>query len=692
MSLRTGEWDRGPRRLGFCQRVSPTVANYRKLRPMPGDDLLEPPCWSPLENPEPDSRRSDAPRVHGQPSELVLVRSEEMFSESRGSIAISMFEDARPSSSRSQSRGRWQPRSETIIEPVVLTDEDWKGTTYEGPRGLDPGDQPIWREQAAPPYQSTSRGRGPQLEDIFYRNIRRLAWISGVSDAALRNNLGGHRLARFFPVWALNASQCTASTVTLGNNPVSVFHEVSKSTQREKLRQVERNARPREPGSTFDTRSRYDVPQRTVYVPLGLVNDSVPGNSTMFAFHLSRVAVRLFSSLVRIASETELIQRGDLQLLYDDLLGCFARDFRALPGSLRSQPERVVTDADDGSYAMMIQTAALRLGFHAFKAHARLRIARGTDVTSRVWLSQLEDIFYRNIRRLAWISGVSDAALRNNLGGHRLARFFPVWALNASQCTASTVTLGNNPVSVFHEVSKSTQREKLRQVERNARPREPGSTFDTRSRYDVPQRTVYVPLGLVNDSVPGNSTMFAFHLSRVAVRLFSSLVRIASETELIQRGDLQLLYDDLLGCFARDFRALPGSLRSQPERVVTDADDGSYAMMIQTAALRLGFHAFKELLHVQRIWGVNFRLQNLEDTSSEQLFFLYYALDNCERSDEAFKVHEYVREKRLPPHYQVNLPLRHLPEFTEAFQCGQGTAMKLPPNAVCKVFNTSYSV
>lgn len=109
MSLRTGEWDRGPRRLGFCQRVSPTVANYRKLRPMPGDDLLEPPCWSPLENPEPDSRRSDAPRVHGQPSELVLVRSEEMFSESRGSIAISMFEDARPSSSRSQSRGRWQP-------------------------------------------------------------------------------------------------------------------------------------------------------------------------------------------------------------------------------------------------------------------------------------------------------------------------------------------------------------------------------------------------------------------------------------------------------------------------------------------------------------------------------------------------------------------------------------------------------
>lgn len=109
------------------------------------------------------------------------------------------------------------------------------------------------------------------------------------------------------------------------------------------------------------------MPQRTVYVPLGLVNDSVPGNSTMFAFHLSRVAVRLFSSLVRIASETELIQRGDLQLLYDDLLGCFARDFRALPGSLRSQPERVVTDADDGSYAMMIQTAALRLGFHAFK-------------------------------------------------------------------------------------------------------------------------------------------------------------------------------------------------------------------------------------------------------------------------------------------------------------------------------------
>lgn len=79
----------------------------------------------------------------------------------------------------------------------------------------------------------------------------------------------------------------------------------------------------------------------------------------------------------------------------------------------------------------------------------------------------------------------------------------------------------------------------------------------------------------------------------------------------------------------------------------------------------------------------------MRNVSSDQLFFLYYALDNCEHSGEAFKLFQYRTSGRLPPEYQVNFPLRHLPQFSEAFNCGSGTAMRLPEDAICSVFNRS---
>ncbi|KAK8773391.1 hypothetical protein V5799_012077 [Amblyomma americanum] len=50
--------------------------------------------------------------------------------------------------------------------------------------------------------------------------------------------------------------------------------------------------------------------------------------------------------------------------------------------------------------------------------------------------------------------------------------------------------------------------------------------------------------------------------------------------------------------------------------------------------------------------------------SADHLFFVYYALDNCESSDE---VHQ--DQAGLPAPYRVNLPLRHLVEFAPVFGC-----------------------
>ncbi|KAL1475540.1 hypothetical protein MTO96_037217 [Rhipicephalus appendiculatus] len=50
---------------------------------------------------------------------------------------------------------------------------------------------------------------------------------------------------------------------------------------------------------------------------------------------------------------------------------------------------------------------------------------------------------------------------------------------------------------------------------------------------------------------------------------------------------------------------------------------------------------------------------------------MYYALDNCESSDE---VHEEHKGRLLPAAYRANLPLRHLVEFAHVFGCSADSA------------------
>ncbi|KAH9370868.1 hypothetical protein HPB48_021951 [Haemaphysalis longicornis] len=76
--------------------------------------------------------------------------------------------------------------------------------------------------------------------------------------------------------------------------------------------------------------------------------------------------------------------------------------------------------------------------------------------------------------------------------------------------------------------------------------------------------------------------------------------------------------------------------------------------------------------HVRRSWKQDFRYQRLPQLSSDALFFVYYALDNCESSDVVYKEHA---GHWLPADYRVNLPLRHLVEFASLFNCSADTDM-----------------
>ncbi|KAH7932988.1 hypothetical protein HPB49_006210 [Dermacentor silvarum] len=216
-------------------------------------------------------------------------------------------------------------------------------------------------------------------------------------------------------------------------------------------------------------------------------------------------------------------------------------------------------------------------------------------------------------------------------------------------------------------------------------------------RFNPGHQAVYVPFGIVNTSVPGNGTVFAFELSRMATRLYAALVPVlfedgaADESALLRFTDHALRkLDELLDCLAHDYRNMPLALREGSDDGVVDPDRARYVLLAQTAAVLLAHAAFKELLHVKRIWKYDFRFAPLPDLTSEQLFFAYFARDNCECSDDAHKAHSYVIHARLPPEQRVNFALRHLPAFGEAFHCSRDAPMRPLDGAVCRVRDYPY--
>ncbi|XP_065285959.1 uncharacterized protein [Dermacentor albipictus] len=314
------------------------------------------------------------------------------------------------------------------------------------------------------------------------------------------------------------------------------------------------------------------------------------------------------------------------------------------------------------------------------KAQAMQQVATGAYTASRIWIGKLEDLFYRNLPRLAWMTERSVSVFNNVVRRFRVARFFAASSLKENHCPQPQLAefRGRSSISLFVHVAGMYQRWRLRQIGKPTRPRDYGYTLDMRSRYSVAQQAVYLPVGLVGDALPANSTLPVYQASRSAVRLYVGLLPLVyerwdsnsySEALEVLNGRSASRLAQLLECLEADWMAMPRELRLGVGDVALRAAEARYPLLAQSSALALAYAAFKELLNVERVWKVDFRLQPLAHVTSEQLFFLYYALDNCERSDKPYRSRQFKAWQRLPPEYRVNLPLRHLPQFAQAFQC-----------------------
>ncbi|XP_075747945.1 uncharacterized protein LOC142813873 [Rhipicephalus microplus] len=325
--------------------------------------------------------------------------------------------------------------------------------------------------------------------------------------------------------------------------------------------------------------------------------------------------------------------------------------------------------AETGSNELMCLRAVSQ-AYPACLAAASHALYKNTQRS--VWLSHLESLFVGYVRNVVWMDNLTSLFVRYKMRHHRLARFFPVWPLG--DCNATNKTASSKAINTFVDAVGRRQTQELQQLENPPLQLSTGSPLSVWPRYRLCLQLFQIPAGLVNASVPTSSSVFAFHLSRLAVRLYASLAQLLYEGTVYEREiplyfteESERALEDLLDCLLCDARhRFPHGLRA--ERVQN-------ALLEQVLALQMGFLSFRHLLSVRRIWRFDFRYSTFPEVSSDQLFFLYYALDHCELSDAVFESHQFEAHRRLPAAVRVNMAVRQSTRFAQAFRCPSSSPM-----------------
>ncbi|KAH7948185.1 hypothetical protein HPB52_019124 [Rhipicephalus sanguineus] len=295
----------------------------------------------------------------------------------------------------------------------------------------------------------------------------------------------------------------------------------------------------------------------------------------------------------------------------------------------------------------------------------------------RHWLSDLETVLLRALPRLRWLDALSRTTVAERLRLLRIDASFIGSPKSDAPCAAADVHVLRAPIAALVEVFRRRPLQSLTSWWRRALPLTTWPSLDLPSGY-----LVRVPPGLINDSVPANgSLLFAFHLSRVAVRLYAAMMPILYTGSLYDRS---LPLTEMSERSTRTFLACLtlGEWHKWAAPVGSNRDNWLRRWLLdQTLALELGLLSFRELSAADRVWKLDIRFANMADVTSTQLFFVYYALDHCERgvSEDAGDEHtrrELLLRRRLPSSAMVNLPLRNMPVFTEAFRCVPGDYLR----------------
>ncbi|CAN8027420.1 unnamed protein product [Ixodes persulcatus] len=168
------------------------------------------------------------------------------------------------------------------------------------------------------------------------------------------------------------------------------------------------------------------------------------------------------------------------------------------------------------------------------------------------------------------------------------------------------------------------------------------------------------PMAMFSRQFEGDA-FWLYHLPRAGVKVVVALLAALVETA---RASDQSVYSDLLGTKT----CLEGHYRTMRETQVPERLTSSVALeneVLENMALPLALLLYRSYVNPKS----EISLDALKGYSSDQLFFINYAMGRCEAQDSRFAWQK-LRYGRTPPAaYRVNGPLRNSENFADSFMC-----------------------
>lgn len=207
-----------------------------------------------------------------------------------------------------------------------------------------------------------------------------------------------------------------------------------------------------------------------------------------------------------------------------------------------------------------------------------------------------------------------------------------------------------------------------------------GSVFDTDCSVDTEFNNVYFPVTLLN--VTGRTTQFflLFQIPRIGSRLVRCLLLM-----LLEGGGGQESASWWSPVARQGYETRRHCFGVQRPDVCDDAAGRSRALLhdvVETATLAPVMRLYKMYITSRSRHRTDYRFQNAEGVSTNQLFYVYHALNLCE-PDVAQHPSLAVRPGVCNdmPRRRINGPLMNDREFEKIFGCSSGTNMN--PTSKC---------
>lgn len=283
------------------------------------------------------------------------------------------------------------------------------------------------------------------------------------------------------------------------------------------------------------------------------------------------------------------------------------------------------------------------------------------------------------VEPLSWLNLSFKNACEDRLHNMTSRYLIPKWLTDEDKRLKYTGTVADHVhysgINTYSPVIQAVENNRLRAID--------GTGFDV-SWESHPLETepvwahegvIEFPMAMFSREYEGDA-FWLYNLPRAGVKVMISLVAaLVEEAKVSERS----VYSELL----RSKSCLEAHYRTMRETQVPEHLTSTMALeneVVENMALPLTLLLYRSYVQPNN----DIVLDGFKDYSSDQLFFINYALGRCEATDSLFAWQK-LRFGKIPPAaYRVNGPLRNSEEFAEAFKCPSGSYMN--PSKKCFVW------